>query len=786
MKAYLGVGFVPSFSFLKRRNWLAGLAVVGCLGGAARGDIVSFIGGTLRVDQTNVAVNAKFLGSSSLFTNELYLDSPLPPPGFPSPIFNSTTSPVGGTQSMGTYQAETVLFIRDQSFLPSQNGGPASFVFNWFTGDGELPLNPDHLPHAVFSYDTADPTTVRVGFEDILGGGDFDFNDAVYSFTNVHVGIVTTALTPDLNGNSSVANGDTRTFAPYQGNFNNTGTLQNEGSIYNYGQAVNDGDIKNLQLMLNDLQAQLTNNSQFTNEGNVRSFGLLDNSGILSNKGTILQGAGTMVNLGEIANTVGSQFTTGSQAIVNSAGTLINSAGLSNGGTFNNSGSLQNDTGGILENLGTGQLGNLVNGIFHNDGDATNKGLMTNAAGGIITNDGTLLNSATFTNSGETTNNSVLNNGVAGILGNLGKLKNTQSMTNNGSISNSGTLINDTGAILGNNGTIQVETDGVLQNDGELDIDTSGRLIGISGSSMKIGGMLDNLGFMDNKGVAEVTGQILNETTGTISNGLDGILKIFNKLDNDGSLTNVAQILVDINAKATNNGQMTNGANGVLDINGEWENAGSILGQLGSQINNTGSIVNTGTTTIDVGAALDGLGSYFQDGGATTLVNGILSQGSVQIAGGLLKGSGRIEGFVNTGENATIAPGNSPGTLEVDGSAFLNGSTLEIELASSSSFDVLKVTGDVEFDEGTLKYIFSYTPQLNQEFVFLTAGGHITGLDSLTILTTGPLGLLSVETHTEVVDGLNALVATVVPEPASLSLLGAGAIALFARRRRAI
>ena len=35
------------------------------------------------------------------------------------------------------------------------------------------------------TYDFLEPGRTRVGFEDIFGGGDLDFNDHLFSFTNI-------------------------------------------------------------------------------------------------------------------------------------------------------------------------------------------------------------------------------------------------------------------------------------------------------------------------------------------------------------------------------------------------------------------------------------------------------------------------------------------------------------------------------------------------------------------------------------------------------------------------
>ena len=58
---------------------------------------------------------------------------------------------------------------------------------SFFTGEGLL--NPDGLPHALavtrFDEDLGLFVT-QVGFEDLLGGGDLDYNDINFRLTNVY------------------------------------------------------------------------------------------------------------------------------------------------------------------------------------------------------------------------------------------------------------------------------------------------------------------------------------------------------------------------------------------------------------------------------------------------------------------------------------------------------------------------------------------------------------------------------------------------------------------------
>ena len=108
--------------------------------------------------------------------------------------------------------------------------------------------------------------------------------------------------------------------------------------------------------------------------------------------------------------------------------------------------------------------------------------------------------------------------------------------------------------------------------------------------------------------------------------------------------------------------------------------------------------------------------------------------GSVVGLGGTISGDGAIGGDL-TNTSATVAPGNSPGTLTVTGDfSQAIGGTLAIELAGTASgeFDVLAVTGSASLG-GSLEISELYTPGGADTWTILTAGGGITGsFDTIT------------------------------------------------------
>lgn len=130
------------------------------------------IGGRMLVAGTG-EVTAIFLGTNAGYFNSLYLEAPDNALGT---IFDKNTD-VGSTISLGTFAADTELLFR----LHVRNTG-----LDFFTGDAAR--NPDGLPHtlALTSFDELSGLFVTfVGFEDLYGGGDEDYNDFALLLTNV-------------------------------------------------------------------------------------------------------------------------------------------------------------------------------------------------------------------------------------------------------------------------------------------------------------------------------------------------------------------------------------------------------------------------------------------------------------------------------------------------------------------------------------------------------------------------------------------------------------------------
>lgn len=99
-------------------------------------------------------------------------------------------------------------------------------------------------------------------------------------------------------------------------------------------------------------------------------------------------------------------------------------------------------------------------------------------------------------------------------------------------------------------------------------------------------------------------------------------------------------------------------------------------------------------------------------GTGTMLINNALNTGggSVAAAAGVVGGSGTIGGNL-TNSGATVAPGNSPGKLTVDGNYSQTAGSLEIEINgidAGQTHDVLSVSGVLTISGGSLDVVTSF------------------------------------------------------------------------------
>ncbi|HEX6846813.1 MAG TPA: MopE-related protein [Chitinophagaceae bacterium] len=375
--------------------------------------------------------------------------------------------------------------------------------------------------------------------------------------------------------------------------------------------------------------------------------------------------------------------------IQNGANFIWNAGNLFfNGGTVNNNGNVTlNNTAAasFTANTGTNSVNNNSNGVITKN---TGAGAFSSTVS--INNEGTInVNIASFTQSGGTLTNRSMINIASGA-----------SFHSNGTGNfNTGTVINGNGTLSFASGTNSINL--ALNIPSTLTVNF-------------INGILQGTGSLTINGAMNWSGGTLNLIT-----------------------TITATATVTLTNNVALNDVFTIEANGKLI----W-NAGNMLFNSGT-LNNNGSIIlnnavaasmasNTGTNAVNNNSG----GVFTKNSGAGTFTTGINITNT-----GLINGVGTFifnTGFTNSG---TIAPGLSPGILNVNGVApFSTNSVLHIELMDGSGagtgHDQMQRAGNLTLT-GTLTVVETGTVPGGDYIVVSLTSGTITGTFTTTNLPAG-------------------------------------------------
>jgi fibronectin-binding autotransporter adhesin len=630
------------------------------------------------------------------------------------------------------------------------------------------------------------------------------------------------------------------------------------GSIANTG-AIN---LTNSTLTIND--SGNGNTAVLSGGGTVNLSGgtITGSSGkeTFQNNDNTIQGSGTISNLTLVNNGTINANAVGALTIT------PNSGGFTNNGTVNATG-----LGGLVINAGAGPVTN--NGTMDiNNSNLTVKGAFTQNYGGTLTlengsigtitgalsvnqyNGTVTVNASTLTFGGDYTNSgltSVSNGGTLRILGNF---------TNNTDMDPGFTLSGGSSAFISgsfdnlsfsrfsiDNSALTVQGDftaacnacntgisngATLVVHGNFDSGKEAQFSVTGGSSLNVGGNVDNSGFSFftlADSAMSVQGNLDNElfnshfimggstltVNGTLTNGLvSDDTFTFMMLSGAGNslsahaVQNNTLLQVDSGSSlTTTGGGFANNSNGSLSLGGSLNAIGGFTNSGGTVITNPGSTLITSTYSqsaglTDVSGTL-AAGSYKQSGGATIIetgglvsattftatggtvtVNGILDPTAVEIGSGAgLQGTGTIFGNVAMGGTLTPGAPGTPGTLTINGNyEQLSGGMLQ-ELIGPLSQSFLNVTGDVALDSGSFLDIVllnGYNP-LGQTFNIMDYGSLVGQFSNgSTFLEDGYIW--------DVTYGQHGMEVTAVgtPEPSSLLLLflGLAALASYAQQKK--
>lgn len=280
-------------------------------------------------------------------------------------------------------------------------------------------------------------------------------------------------------------------------------------------------------------------------------------------------------------------------------------------------------------------------------------------------------------------------------------------------------------------------------------------------------------------------------------------------LTNNGTVNVIDAMTLGGSGTFNNNGtfQKTSGT-GTSTVNWTVNNSGSILGNSG-ELKFAGGFTNTGTVTAN-GGTITYSGATSQTSGA--IVNNATVNGALTINGGEVNGSGAFGGAVTvnnasaslkgtgtysslvTVTNGTIAPGNSAGILTFNGGLTLKDSAkIDFEIGTTSDrIDTSNLTltlGSGKQVALNVSKLDTLGGTLDQALIVpvITFDNAITDVDKMFALTQNLPANWQASLSAGTFGSKNALMLTVVPEPATIAmLLGLGLMAgvWFWRKRK--
>jgi outer membrane autotransporter protein len=475
----------------------------------------------------------------------------------------------------------------------------------------------------------------------------------------------------------------------------------------------------------------------------------------LINAGGTVEFSGTTGPLGDNAISAGSIegsgvfFLGGNQLTVGS-----NNLSTTVSGTIEDGGSFPG-TGASLVKVGIGTL--TLSGVnTYSGGTTINGGTIAvsadnnlgDPAGGLAFGGGALQTTATFTTARPVTLNAgggtfSPNGGatltLAGAVGGVGGLTMAGGGTlilagassySGGTTVNAGTLQLGLGASLAAGGALTV-------NGGTFNLNGNGQTVGAlsgTGGTIALGtGTLTTNSAGNTTLAATITG------SGTFIKQGGGILALTGSNTYSGGTTVSGGL---INFAAANNfgtGMVTLNGGGLQWATGNTTDISAQLAPLGAG----GGIFDTNGNNVTLATAITGTGGLTKQGtgllnltgnnsftGSTTVsagtlaVNGSLASGITVSPGGTLGGNGTITGLVTN--NGIIAPGNSIGTLNINGS-FVQGAggTYQVEVNNTGQGDRINAAGTAVIQGGTVQVLAqpgNYCPSTTYTIVRATGG----------------------------------------------------------------
>lgn len=618
----------------------------------------------------------------------------------------------------------------------------------------------------------------------------------------------------------------------FQAGSEGTVTVDGYSSTWNTGLysiyvGTNDNATATLNVS-NDAQVTTTNYLVIGAKGTVNLSGGKLSAGNLTGPADSLNftGGELEITTGDVtisgSDPLGSYLSMGSGQILDVAGsTTVKAASTLNV----NSGMVT--TGTTLQNDGYLSLGN--GGSITTATGLTNSSYM-NMSGGTIGGAGKLTNDYGASCSAKGTVNTALDNygtidlddvlTVAGAMDNYGSvyIYTSEMLRQNGGLDNYGTVDLDGGSIAGS-GTVTNYAGGIIRGGSAIgsQLTNNGGLIHADGySTLLISDMtggninggemrVDNdaginvLTPFSNAGTVVLNGSDATFSGGTITNTgtISGQGWVSNSVTNSGTVRSSGGKLTLAGSGFTNNGtgriEASEGftvfvTQGLANNQGDITLLGGVFDNGNQTIENTGSITGYGTFRSDgltntnhIGI---GLGDFEIIGAVVNNGNVYIESNSTAVFYDDVSGSGTFGGTGTAMFLGALSPGSSPGAMSFEGSVVLSSaSTLEMELGGMlpGNYDVIDVAGDLALD-GILDVVLidGFEPDIGNIFDILDFNpANLLGtFDTINLPELS--GMLAWDTSPLYTIGQ----ISVVPEPATVALLGLGALGLLHRRKK--
>ena len=378
----------------------------------------------------------------------------------------------------------------------------------------------------------------------------------------------------------------------------------------------------------------------------------------------------------------------------------------------------------------------------------TLNGVISGPAGSLaMTGAGMLVLTGTNTYSGTT----IISNGTLSIstLSNLGHSSNLTFSGSGGTIQFANTFGSFIPVTLNANGTFDTQGNSVtdaqsINGGGRLTITGAGGLLILSGSNSYSGGTLVSAGTLQGD-TDSLQGNITNNSIVIFDQTADGTYAGI--MSGTGMLKSIGPAVLTLSGTNSYFGG-TKVALGTLQgtttsLQGDIiNNAEVIFNQSGNGIyagkmSGAGTLIKTGAGTVNLTGDNSGFSGTAQISQGTLAVNNIFD-GSITIEGGTLAGVGPTGSVTVT--SGSISPGNSIGTLTIDGTYTQSaGTTYDVEVNSLGQSDRIAVIGTATLNGYVdVLPLGGYAP--NTPYTILSATGGLTG--SFHVLN-GPLYTLS-------------------------------------------